>query len=328
MSEPGVIMRRWLQIAALSLAALSPLPALAADPPAPTQATGPVTEQVTAPAAASPAAPPAKADGAPVPVDAKPAAALVAPTVILVHSELTDGSAWRKVIPLLAAQGVRAQAVQLPLNSLWADVAVIQRALAIANGPVILVGHSWGGVVITEAGVDRKVAALVYVAAMAPDVGQSFIDRIRNMPRAPGLARLRTDSSGFVRLADDAFATDFAQDLDEGQNRLLAATQAPVFGKVFEERVNNAAWRNLPVWYVLAGHDRMLDPAAQQTEAGRINARMTTVAASHAIPLSQPEAVARVIMEAVASVRAGAGVGHDGAAQPLQPLPPPPDSRN
>lgn len=227
------------------------------------------------------------------------------------------------MIPLLQRAGVSATAVQLPLNSMWADVAVVQRALAIARGPVILVGHSWGGVIITEAGVDRKVAALVYVAAMAPDVGQSFIDRLRNAPRGPGLAKLLTDSSGFVRLADDAFATDFGQDLDAAQNRLLAATQAPVFGKVFEERVNNAAWKNLPVWYVVAGNDRLLDPGAQQTEAGRIKARTISTPASHAVVLSQPEVVARAILDAVAAVKAGGAAGHDGAAQQLQPLSPP-----
>jgi len=269
------------------------------------------TPATPAPAAQDPAAP------------SEAAKAAVTPTVILVHSELLDGSSWRGVIPLLQRAGVNALAVQLPLNSLWADVAVVQRALAIVRGPVILVGHSWGGVIITEAGVDRKVAALVYVAAMAPDVGQSFIDRLRNAPRGPGLAKLLTDSSGFVRLADDAFATDFGQDLDAAQNRLLAATQAPVFGKVFEERVNNAAWKNLPVWYVVAANDRLLDPGVQQAEAGRIKARTVATPASHAVVLSQPEVVAKAILEAVAAVKAGAAAGHDGAAQQLQPLSPP-----
>ncbi|TCO15174.1 pimeloyl-ACP methyl ester carboxylesterase [Camelimonas lactis] len=274
------------------------------------------------PATPNPAMPaPAAQDPAGAPSEAAKAA--VTPTVILVHSELLDGSSWRGVIPLLQRSGVNALAVQLPLNSLWADVAVVQRALAIVRGPVILVGHSWGGVIITEAGVDRKVAALVYVAAMAPDVGQSFIDRLRNAPRGPGLAKLLTDSSGFVRLADDAFATDFGQDLDAAQNRLLAATQAPVFGKVFEERVNNAAWKNLPVWYVVAANDRLLDPGVQQAEAGRIKARTVATPASHAVVLSQPEVVAKAILEAVAAVKAGAAAGHDGAAQQLQPLSPP-----
>lgn len=264
---------------------------------------------------------PAAQDPAGAPPEAAKAA--VTPTVILVHSELLDGSSWRGVIPLLQRAGVKVLAVQLPLNSLWADVAVVQRALAIVKGPVILVGHSWGGVIITEAGVDRKVAALVYVAAMAPDVGQSFIDRLRNTPRAPGLAKLLTDSSGFVRLADDAFATDFGQDLDAAQNRLLAASQAPVFGKVFEERVNNAAWKNLPVWYVAAANDRLLDPDAQRAEAERIKARTISTPASHAVVLSQPDVVAQAILEAVAAVKAGAAAGHDGAAQQLQPLSPP-----
>jgi len=273
----------------------------------------------TAPTPATPAPTAQNPAGA----SSEAAKAAVTPTVILVHSELLDGSSWRGVIPLLQRAGVNALAVQLPLNSLWADVAVVQRALAIARGPVILVGHSWGGVIITEAGVDRKVAALVYVAAMAPDVGQSFIDRLRNAPRGPGLAKLLTDSSGFVRLADDAFATDFGQDLDAAQNRLLAATQAPVFGKVFEERVNNAAWKNLPVWYVVAADDRLLDPGVQQAEAGRIKARTVATPASHAVVLSQPEVVAKAILEAVAAVKAGAAAGHDGAAQQLQPLSPP-----
>ncbi|MFC0283436.1 alpha/beta fold hydrolase [Camelimonas abortus] len=246
------------------------------------------------------------------------------PTVILTHGELTDGSVWRRVLPLLRRAGVPAVAVQLPLNSMWADVAVVQRALARMKGPVVLVGHSWGGVVITEAGVDPKVAALVYVAGVAPDVGQSFIDRIRSGPLAPGVRQLRTDSSGFVSLAGDAFATDFAQDLHPADTSLLAETQAPVFGKVFEERVNNAAWKTLPVWYVAAGADRMLDPALQEAEAGRIRARFVSSRhASHAAPLSQPNLVASVILEAVAAVRGGAGEGHDGPAEAQQQLPPP-----
>lgn len=293
---------------ATSPAGRGPLPAAAQDAPG-SVAPGSATPNPAAPGAAGTAPAAVKAE--------------ISPTVILVHSELLDGSAWRGVIPLLQRAGVNALAVQLPLNSMWADVAVVQRALAIVKGPVILVGHSWGGVIITEAGVDRKVAALVYVAAMAPDVGQSFIDRLRNAPRGPGLAKLLTDSSGFVRLADDAFATDFGQDLDAAQNRLLAATQAPVFGKVFEERVNNAAWKNLPVWYVVASNDRLLDPGAQQTEAGRIKARTVSTPASHAVVLSQPDVVARAILDAVSAVKAGASAGHDGAAQQLQPLSPP-----
>src|SRR5262249_44451616 len=154
-------------------------------------------------------------------------------TVVLVHGAFADGSSWEKVIPMLQAKGLGVVAVQIPLTSLGDDVAATQRAIAAAPGPVVLVGHSWGGSVITQAGTDDKVAALVYIAAFVPSEGQSVAELGKGYPTPPGSAHIKPDASGFLSLTPEGVAKDFAQDLPASQTAIMLATQGPVAAKAF-----------------------------------------------------------------------------------------------
>jgi len=224
-------------------------------------------------------------------------------TVVLVHGAFADGSSWEKVIPLLQAKGLQVVAVQNPLTSLADDVAATRRALDASTGPVILVGHSWGGTVITEAGAHDKVAALVYVAAFAPDAGQSSSDLGKDGPPPPGLANIRPDSAGFLFLTPDTVARDFAQDLPAAQTAVMAVTQGPIFGKNFDEKVSNAAWKSKPSWYIVAEKDRMIQPDLERAMAKKINAKTTALPTSHVPMLSRPNDVAKVILAAAEAVK-------------------------
>ncbi len=221
-----------------------------------------------------------------------------ATSVVLVHGAFADGSSWDRVIPLLQAQGIEAIAVQNPLTSLDDDVAHVQRAVDRAKGRVVLVGHSWGGAVITQIGDQDKVKALVYVAAFAPAVGQSPNDTLKPFPPSPGLSSVSADKAGFLFLSADSLAKNFAQDLPASAAALMAATQGPVSAACFRSKVTAAAWAGKPAWYVVAGQDRMLPPAFLRDTAARIGARTVEVEASHVPHLSKPEAVAAVIIEA------------------------------
>ena len=229
------------------------------------------------------------------------AAAQAPPSVVIVHGAFADGSDWSRVIALLQAKGVAVTAVQNPLTSLADDAASARRAIDIQRGRVVLVGHSWGGTVITEAGSHDKVAALVYVAAFAPDAGQSSNDLTKPYPVPSGIARLAADPHGFLRLPDDALREDFAQDVPPAQARIMAATQGPVQGKAFAEKVTQAAWKARPSWYIVCSQDRMIQPALQRALATRIKVSTTELATSHVPQQSQPAAVARVILDAVAA---------------------------
>jgi pimeloyl-ACP methyl ester carboxylesterase len=224
-------------------------------------------------------------------------------TVVLVHGAFADGSSWEKVIPLLEARGLRVVAVQNPLTSLADDVAATKRALDVSSGPVILVGHSWGGTVITEAGAHDKVAALVYVAAFAPDAGGSSNDLGKDVPPAPGLANVRPDSAGFLSLSPESVAKNFAQDLPAAKTAVMAATQGPIAGKAFDDKVTNAAWKSKPSWYIVAENDRMIQPDLERAMAKKINAKATTLPTSHVPMLSRPGDVADVILDAAATLR-------------------------
>jgi pimeloyl-ACP methyl ester carboxylesterase len=181
-------------------------------------------------------------------------------TAVLVHGAFADGSSWSRVIPILEAKGLKVVAVQNPLSSLADDVAVMRRAIDQQTGPVVLVGHSWAGVVITEAANDPKVKALVYVAAFAPDNGQSINDLLKGFPAPKWASELQKDSSGFLRLSTDAIIHDFAQDVPVKEARLIAATQGSWFSGCADEKVDHAAWHEKPSWFVVTEKDQMINP--------------------------------------------------------------------
>jgi pimeloyl-ACP methyl ester carboxylesterase len=224
-------------------------------------------------------------------------------TVVLVHGAFADGSSWEKIIPLLLAKGVKVVAVQNPLTSLADDVATTKRVVDAQTTPVVLVGHSWGGTVITQAGDDPKVAALVYVAAFAPDEGQATADLGKDGPPPPGSASIHPDAAGFLYLTPEGVGRDFAQDLPAAETRVMAATQGPIAGKSFEEKVSTAAWKTKPSWYVVAKNDRMIQPDLERAMAKKIGAKTTTLPTSHVAMLSRPKEVAAVILNAADSVQ-------------------------
>jgi pimeloyl-ACP methyl ester carboxylesterase len=222
-------------------------------------------------------------------------------TIVLVHGAFADGSSWGKVIPLLEAGGYHVVSVQEPLSGLADDVAATRRAIDLQTGPVLLVGHSWGGAVITEAGNHDKVAGLVYVAAFVPDGGESVDDLGKGAPPAPWAARLVVDGGGFAWLPADVVATDFAPDLPPAESALVASVQQPIQTKAFGDKVTTAAWRSKRSWYVRSEQDRMIDPGAQATMAARAGATVTNVKASHVSMLSRPTEVAAAIVAAASA---------------------------
>jgi pimeloyl-ACP methyl ester carboxylesterase len=224
-----------------------------------------------------------------------------AKNIILVHGAWADGSSWSRVIPLLNAKGLHVTAVQLPLTSLADDAATVKRAIALENGPVVLVGHSYGGSVITEAGNDPKVSALVYVAAFAPDNGQSAgALNGAAVPPAPMGAEAKPDAEGFLSLTKTGVYDDFAQDLPEREKAVLYSAQAPTNVKSLGGNITNAAWHSKPSWYIVASMDRAIPPALEATMAKTIHATTTTVKSSHVAMLSKPAEVAEVIEHAAA----------------------------
>lgn len=220
-------------------------------------------------------------------------------TVVLVHGAFADGSSWNRVIDELQRQHTEVIAVQLPLTSLKEDVAATQRAIARAHGDVVLVGHSWGGTVISEAGNDARVKALVYVAAFAPDSGKSTADLAGSYPAPPGSAGIVKTADGFLYLPAKSVRQDFAPDIKAAEQNRLTATQGPIRGDAFAEKVTHAAWHDKPSWYVVSKSDRMINPDLERAMAKAIDAKTTEVAASHVSMVSHPEEVARVIGQAV-----------------------------
>lgn len=227
------------------------------------------------------------------------AAAAPAPArnVVLVHGAFADGSSYAKVIPLLEAQGLHVTAVQNPLTSLADDVAATRRAIALQDGPVVLVGHSWGGMAVSEAGNDPKVVALVYIAAIVPDAGQSASDVLKPYPPTPGLGHAKPDAAGYLSLTRQGIDEDFVPDLPAGERAIVFATQGPWNSAALAEKVMTPAWKSKPSWFI-AVNDRMLPPDYEQTIAKRIHATTTTLTSGHVPMLSQPQAVAKVIMDA------------------------------
>lgn len=218
--------------------------------------------------------------------------------IVLVHGAWADGSSWAKVIPFLQAKGFHVVAVQNPLTSLADDVAATKRAIALQNGPVLLVGHSYGGVVITEAGNDPKVVGLVYVAAFAPSDGESVAAISKPYPPAPIGNELRPDPQGFLSLTPKGIAEDFAQDLTAKEKEIMTATQAPIAAAAFGATITTAAWKSKPSWFVIAANDRAISPELEKAEAAAMKATAITLPSSHVAMLSRPKEVAEVIEQA------------------------------
>ncbi|MBJ2120655.1 alpha/beta hydrolase [Arthrobacter sp. MSA 4-2] len=217
--------------------------------------------------------------------------------VVLVHGAFADGAGWRGVYENLTARGYEVSIVQNPLTSLEDDVAATRRVLDQQDGPSILVGHSWGGTVITEAGVHPNVAGLVYVSALAPDTGETTAEQYEGFAETPDFV-IDVGDDGYGYINRDKFKAGFAHDTSDADAAFLRDSQVPINMAVFATPVTNAAWRNKPSWAVIATEDRAFDQAMLQHMAKRANAAITEVAASHAVFLTQPEAVADTIDEA------------------------------
>jgi pimeloyl-ACP methyl ester carboxylesterase len=222
----------------------------------------------------------------------------VVKNIVLVHGAFADGTSWSKVIPLLEADGYHVVAVQNPLTSLADDVAATKRAIALQDGPVILVGHSWGGAVITQAGNDPKVAGLVYVAAYAPDVGESANDASTPYGLTEGQKSIRLDDQKFATMTSQGMLEDFAQCLPVAERKLILAVQGESYGPMFAEKLTTAAWKTKPSWVVISADDRMLPPAMERAEEKKLNATATVLPTCHLAMLKAPVKVAAVISDA------------------------------
>ena len=220
--------------------------------------------------------------------------------VVLVHGGFVDGSGWRGVYESLTRDGFKVSIVQNPTLSLDGDAAATRRVIDALDGPVVLVGHSYGGAVITEAGTHPNVAALVYVCAFAPDAKESVGSLIAGFPASGPQPPILPPAEGFLLLDRSKFHASFAGDLPEEAAAFLADSQVPWHVDAPAAAITDAAWRTKPSWYLVTAEDLMIPPPAQRTMAERMGATVTEVAASHSVYVSQPEAVASFIAKAAA----------------------------
>lgn len=223
-------------------------------------------------------------------------------TVVLVHGAFADGSSWSRVIPRLQAEGLNVMAVHMPLSSFADDVAATKRAIERAPGPVVLVGHSYGGMVITEAGTEDKVKALVYVAAFALPKGQSINSASAGSPPAPWAKSLQVDSAGYLWIPASTLGTYFAQDASKEEVAVVAAAQSPTFSGVFDGRLTQAAYETKPSWFVIPDADGAIPPKLQHAMAAAIHANTTEIQGSHVIAWTKSREVADVITKAAKSI--------------------------
>lgn len=223
-------------------------------------------------------------------------------SVVLVHGGFVDGSGWEGVYHQLKKDGYDVTIVQNPTTSLADDVAVTKRAIAAAPGNVILVGHSYGGVVVSEAGTDPKVAAVVYIAAFAADAGESVSTLIANPPPGASVPPILPPVDGFLMLDKAKFAASFAADVRPSVASFMADSQVPWGVAALEGKVTKPAWRVKPSWYLVATDDKMIPPPAQRQMATRAQATTVEVPGSHAVYVSDPGAVAKIIEQAAAGV--------------------------
>ena len=217
--------------------------------------------------------------------------------IVLVHGLFADGSSWSEVIARLQAAGLNATSVQNPLTTLDDAVTETQRVLARQDGPTVLVGHSFAGMIVTEAGVDPKVSALVYVAARAPDAGEDYTALAKQFPTPPASAGIVFDGDE-GRLTEAAFLRDFAGDLPEAQARVLYAVQQPFHKALLTGKTKNAAWRSKPSFYAVSTEDRTINPDLQRFMAKRMGATTIEVKSSHLSLISHPQEIADLILQA------------------------------
>jgi pimeloyl-ACP methyl ester carboxylesterase len=223
--------------------------------------------------------------------------------IVLVHGGFVDGSGWQAVHDLLTKDGYRVAVVQNPTLSLEDDTAVTRRTIDDLDGPVVLVGHSYGGAVITEAGLHEKVAALVYIAAFAPDKGESVNTLIAGFPAGGPQPPILPPKDGFLFLDRDKFHASFAGDLTAEQAAFMADSQVPWGVNALGGTISEAAWRLKPSWYLVTTDDRMIPPPAQRAMSERTGSTVTEASASHSVYLSQPAAVAALITQAATATR-------------------------
>ena len=228
-------------------------------------------------------------------------------TIVLVHGGFVDGSGWEEVYKILKKDGYTVSVVQNPTISLADDVAVTKRVLATHSGPVILVGHSYGGAVITEAGNDPKVAGLVYIAAFALDKGESVSSLIKDPPPGAPVPPILPPVDGYLFLDKTKFASSFAADVDAEKAAFMADSEVPWGVDALSGTISQAAWRTKPSWYLIATEDKMILPPAQHFMSKRAGSIVVEVAGSHAIYVSQPEAVATLIENASKGVNKKVG---------------------
>ncbi|HXZ22511.1 MAG TPA: alpha/beta hydrolase [Pseudolabrys sp.] len=228
------------------------------------------------------------------------------PTVVLVHGGFVDGAGWEGVYSILKKDGFNVSIVQNPTTSLADDVAATKLVIAQAQGPVVLVGHSYGGVVITQSGTDPKVKGLVYITAFAPDKGESVQSLIANPPPGAPVPPILPPQNGYLFLDKAKFRASFAGDVGEAKAAFMADSQVPWGVNALAGEVTEPAWKSKPSWYLIATEDKMIPPPAQRQMAARASAKIAEAAGSHAIYVSKPEVVAALIAQAATSIAAKA----------------------
>jgi pimeloyl-ACP methyl ester carboxylesterase len=218
--------------------------------------------------------------------------------IVLVHGAFADGTSWAKVIPILESRGFHVVAVQNPLTSLADDANATRRIIALQDGPVILVGHSWGGAVITEVGDDPKVAGLVYVSAYTPNPGTSANETSAPFGPTPGQSAIQVDPHHFASMSEEGILNAFADGLPMAERRIVLAVQGQIYGPMFDEKLTHAAWKSKPSWHVIATNDHTLSPAMEEAGAKKAGGKAVRVPTCHVAMLQAPEQVADVIAEA------------------------------
>lgn len=234
----------------------------------------------------------------------------MAPTIVLVHGAWADGSSWQHVIPLLVRDGFTVVSAAIPLASIAGDVAVTKRLIEAQKGPVVVVGHSYGGAVMTGAAAGNpNVKGLVYLAAFAPDAGESLGAVSARYPATPAVAVAVPDSAGFLWLDQAKFHDVFCHDVPDAEALVMSIIQRPLAGAVFGETQTVAAWKTIPSWYVVASGDRAISPEQERFYAARMKAQTTEINSSHVVMISHPTEVAAIIAEAAHATSGAALAG-------------------